>query len=858
MADEVTNASEFIPAKSILAWVSYPPGFGSTSCFAYPAWMSKGTEVVPIAASAVPDRGCICVSIQGGDTAGVVREKYGDVVVASINANSIENHYYGDTSDDRYFALFNDKFLHSQIEFSRLESSSFGRDLLQIVELDEEGVSFDAPFSEPVRLRMASLLTQEVMIEKEEGTSLVYYGPFSLQPVDSGKYTLNATSARRAMIHRIDSSDMGRIITVHEYNDKSTPPVAKFVSSHELNAFFNKPQGRTAIDWMSDGELVDALAKTLKNARSLNMRPETVRDIRKAIERCTMETAGIYVTDGRKARMAALLEDASAWAGKLDVIAAALAKPEALRPLLQGDAYQIVMDAVLKTDEAQEQIERVKERHNAKMDELRAEEDKLARENSLLNAQIDEKRKRIDAMKEEALSEVKEELDAARAELSAKTEELSRVNESIAALDGRVEEFVEGIGMGVDEAVRALSRNKVISMIAGTPASFAPAVAHAAAPLSPACAAAPAFVEAEAAMTPAAIVSELRNRIVEHSSRTIDEAQITNLMACLMGSSITVLSGLPGTGKTSLVGILAGAMGLTDRSRPRFSKISVERGWASHRDYIGYYNPLSGTLEASNSDVFAAMCALDEECRAAGTRNGVDDASAPYVFLLDEANLSVVENYWSPFLGNADEFLHTPASLSMQGGSSLKIPSNVRWVATVNYDHTTESLSERFLDRAWVIRMGGEALSIDDALDVPDFFDFDGVAPFSYNVLLEAFGPKAGRLLPDAAVRRSLEALFATCRQAKRPLSPRCQRSIVRYIATVEPILKEFGPAAGMKAIDLAVSQRVLPAVNGVGMGVRAFLEELKGISPALEKTNECIEHMIDAGESDGFYRFFA
>lgn len=317
--------------------------------------------MLSIDSSVVPDRGCICVSIQGGDTAGNVREKYGEVVAATINASNIDNHYYGETSEDRYFALLNDKFLHSQIDFSRLESSSFGRDLLQVVELDDEAVSFDAPLSDPVRLRVGTLLTREVMIEKEEGASLVYYGPFSLQQAESGKYLLNATSNRRNMIHRIDSADMGQIITVHEYNDKSMPPVAKFANALELNTYFNKPQGQTAIDWMSDEELVDALAKTLKNARSLNLRPESVRGIRKATEQCTMETSGIYVTDARKARMTALLDDAMAWAGKLDIIAAAFAKPEALRMLLEEeDARQIIMDTVLKTDEVKKQIEAAK------------------------------------------------------------------------------------------------------------------------------------------------------------------------------------------------------------------------------------------------------------------------------------------------------------------------------------------------------------------------------------------------------------------------------------------------------------------------------------------------------------------
>lgn len=77
---------------------------------------------------------------------------------------------------------------------------------------------------------------------------------------------------------------------------------------------------------------------------------------------------------------------------------------------------------------------------------------------------------------------------------------------------------------------------------------------------------------------------------------------------------LTVFSGMPGCGKTSICNIIAKVFGLnkydglssTLKDINRFVSVSVERGWTSKRDFIGYYNPLTKSFEENNRNVLRA------------------------------------------------------------------------------------------------------------------------------------------------------------------------------------------------------------------------------------------------------------
>ena len=103
---------------------------------------------------------------------------------------------------------------------------------------------------------------------------------------------------------------------------------------------------------------------------------------------------------------------------------------------------------------------------------------------------------------------------------------------------------------------------------------------------------------------PKVLFDGLVRQIDECYGRDMAKNDVANVLICLTQSYITTFAGLPGTGKTSLVNILAEILGLKNSGAKRFVEVPVEKGWTSYKDFIGYYNPFSKTLENPEFKVF--------------------------------------------------------------------------------------------------------------------------------------------------------------------------------------------------------------------------------------------------------------
>lgn len=863
MLEEITDASPLLEGASHVAWVSYPRS-SEQFCFVYPQYAPSGQDFAHVSPGAFPDRGAIYVRIEGGDAAGSVRGRYGEVVVATINIDAdklVNQRYDGAGVPDRGFAILNEHYKDSSIEFHRLEGHALGRSLVQVVELADGRISLDAPLARPVELVLdqPAPLTSWIMIEKAEGSNLVYYGPFVAQQTSSGEYKLDATPEFREHVMKLSAKEVGETISVNRCYDE-LGVAAKFIARAVLNRLQRRPKSVRMIDWASDAELIDAIASVIKSAQGLNMDSSAIRAAKKAILECTMATSGLYMTDERKDRMVRLLEDPLRWEGEVDVLSAALTRPPASDRLvevaLSDEYFPRVKKLFVDSEAIQEQVEAERRKYQDEAERARRARDEAIASREEARRQLAEGKAQIQKMREEALADIRSELEEAQGALE-------RTRRDVAAAEGdlaSLERQAKAVSSEIDGSSDALARRIVESHVFGRVVGASPAPAGAALPQAAVPEEHVAACEArqdEKGMSPAAIAETVRGLLVRRAGRSsLSAPDVVNILTCLMGSSMTVLSGQPGTGKTSLAVALAGALGLAGASR--FVKIPVERGWTSHRDYVGYYSPLTGRLEATNTLVFEHFAHLDGEFASAGTPNGVTDASVPYLMLLDEANMSVVENYWSPFLSNADDFLVAPAELSMQGGPLLHVPSCVRWISTVNYDHTTEALSARFLNRVWVIHVDAVNLSVDELLSSEGEDGFADVPPFSYRKLMEAFGPKGDVRIEDSGTRRRMAELFELCAKSGHAVSYRCQRAIARYVAAAEPTMREFATSGGMRCLDFALAQRVLPSVNGVGDQTRKFLEGLAEACVGLDVSSERIAHMLEVGGEDGFYQFFA
>ena len=342
--------------------------------------------------------------------------------------------------------------------------------------------------------------------------------------------------------------------------------------------------------------------------------------------------------------------------------------------------------------------------------------------------------------------------------------------------------------------------------------------------------------------------------IMQRANRTLpgddigNRNEVANYLICLTQGFITTFAGDPGTGKTSLCHILAKALGLArDDDNNRFVEVSVERGWTSHKDFIGYYNPLSKSMEISNREVFNALTILDGECRQRV------EGIAPFFMLLDEANLSPLEHYWAAFLRICDFDSASVRTVNMGGHSILQVPNHLRFLATVNFDHTTEELSPRFIDRSWIITLSPEDINT----NLMAVCDPESAKIISFQSLLKAFSPKEQKF--DPTILEEWSAIQTIFSSNKMPIFPRNLKMVRNYFQVAFSCMDTSREENRFAPLDYAVSQKILPTINGTGEKYKDLVDAL--LIRCAGKLPLCYQHLIrikEAAENNlGFYQFF-
>ena len=343
--------------------------------------------------------------------------------------------------------------------------------------------------------------------------------------------------------------------------------------------------------------------------------------------------------------------------------------------------------------------------------------------------------------------------------------------------------------------------------------------------------------------------------------RKYKENDIINMLLCISQNFLTVFSGAPGTGKTSFSRILGHSLGL-DRPEwgktPRFITVAVEQGWSSKKDLIGYYNPLSGSFTASNPKVYQAFLSLDKESRE-------EKMDYPMIILLDEANLSSMEYYWADFMGICDTFQKGNSEIAITNEKMWQIPKTLRFLATINNDTTTETLSPRLLDRAWVI-----TLPIGEDSGEKEFDKDEKIITFE--VLTNFFSEKAKSIDDEIKLLDTIckgttilmnkkETDCCGLNELIPPISHRTMKQIKNYCEIGKNYFSGKSDAdKGKIALDFAISQKLLTRINGngeeYGKKLKDFAELLK--AKGLEKSAEIVKTILKHGENKmHYYEFF-
>jgi hypothetical protein len=336
-----------------------------------------------------------------------------------------------------------------------------------------------------------------------------------------------------------------------------------------------------------------------------------------------------------------------------------------------------------------------------------------------------------------------------------------------------------------------------------------------------------------------------------NNGRSFTTPDIINILICYQQSFITVLAGLPGVGKTSTVQLLSEACG----SNNRLIQIPVGRGWTSNRDLIGYYNPLARKFQSAPNKFYAALKALKKEDSACSNKK----QNPMITILLDEANLSPIEHYWSSFMGMTDSDKNRSLIL---GDESFNLSQNVRFIATINFDATTEPLSPRMLDRAPVILLEPisyfaeyETLSNENTI----------AGAYSVETMEEWFGKpnrhsswnESGGGIIEALIKIASDPAIKSSLPIS--ISHRKKQAIRDYVVRADTLLRV--EQNQHLAIDYAIAQFILPSISGTGDGYRIRLENMLNflVEENLNISANRLSSIIEKGKQDlDSYSFFS
>lgn len=815
--------------KLIVAWLWYNPvyeeRFGSTNivCYIYPRFLLNEAFEKVNAEEDFPENGRMEVFIQGGQSAKEVFEQFGSLVSVRLNREIAPN-YKG---HNRYRLNYNPQFgAFSDITIERLSEKKF----FQVLEADANFETLQKTHFLDIE---GKPFIDRILIQN--GGSL--YGPFEYEYYRERLF-LKGVSVYQYQAREYPWGDCVQSIIEVEQHDGAPATLLLPVDALSLPNDAGK-----ACDWISDDQLILALADVLR-AGEQPVRAKVTRLVKAASE-LTETNTDVTLTEERKARLQVLSKDIESWNELADGVLSEVMSDESILEKLSGLAVErhlerlkekLAEDANIR--EHMEKLGQEKARLQRSVEELqRREADLLNRVPRQEALQAGTQTSIANREQEMTLAEYERKIQDARVQYDYERAQKDKLDASLSALIRRYKDEAGQI-------VRLFDRKILDGLVGELPSVLSPAQTSASVTEPPQFY--PSLLHAP--MSREEIVNRVTDYLRNRAGRRVSYNDVINYLLCLTQGFITTFAGAPGCGKTTLCALLAKSLGLfTNDEQNRYVEIPVERGWTSHRDFIGTVIPETNALRVKNMEVWESMTRLARE-------NDNSSAYPPFLILLDEANLSPPEHYWSAFLRNCDINASAKRMISIGGNHSWTFPEHLRFLATVNFDHTTEKLSTRFLDRAWVITLDSFSV-VDNASDISE--NVGDMVP--YRSLREAFCAVQPSVI-DTETERKWNAFRDIFQRRGQPITPRGLRMVRDYCAVACGCMTRDTPETRMAPLDYAFSQKILPMVSGQGESYRELIYDLRRecsevVMPLSARHLERMQRISD--NNQGFYRFF-
>ncbi|MGE3274950.1 MAG: McrB family protein [Vicinamibacterales bacterium] len=282
-----------------------------------------------------------------------------------------------------------------------------------------------------------------------------------------------------------------------------------------------------------------------------------------------------------------------------------------------------------------------------------------------------------------------------------------------------------------------------------------------------------------------------------------------------------ILTGLSGAGKTLLAREYAKALTPAEAD-PHLLTFPVQPGWYDPGALLGYVNPL-------RADSYVTTPFLDFLLEASA------NPGRPSIVVLDEMNLSHPEQYMAPLLSAMETGeaipLHSEDDVFDGIPRALPYPSNLVIIGTVNMDETTHGLSDKVLDRAFVLEF--------------------------WQVNLDDYPRWETRKISKAdedSVRKMLTALVNALQPARLHFGWRVVDDVLDFL---ERASESSDILPFHKALDGCVYAKILPKLRGEDSArIREALDETKkvleqfGLTDSLAKVAELRRDLETTGSA--------
>jgi MoxR-like ATPase len=296
---------------------------------------------------------------------------------------------------------------------------------------------------------------------------------------------------------------------------------------------------------------------------------------------------------------------------------------------------------------------------------------------------------------------------------------------------------------------------------------------------------------------------------------------VRSFVASLAAKRFVILTGLSGSGKTQLALKFGEWLG-PGRSRV----IAVRPDWTGPEQLLGYEDALQKT-----DGSYRAWYVPDA---LAFILNAVNDASSPYLLILDEMNLAHVERYFADVLSGLESSQPCIPNLVRINGAwrpranasaYVSFPENLFIVGTVNVDETTYNFSPKVLDRANTIEFRVHSTE----------FDSDARPPVSCKPgprdLVQGFleiardkNWQSEHPIADLEVfQEALKVLHAELTDGRFEFGHRVFFEATRFAS----MFAASGAEDWRAALDLVVLQKILPRLHGSRRNLEPTLEAI-------------------------------